>query len=337
GMSQVDIEPPEPVGEKVKMSELAFPSYKLGDEIATREAYGKALASLCKSNSLVLALDAEVSNSTFAEEVKKKTPGQFIESYIAEQNMIGMALGLSKKTFNVFASTFAAFLSRAHDQLRMASYSYGDFTVCGSHAGVSIGEDGASQMGLEDIAIFRSLPHTIILYPSDAVSTQKLLLLSQTEKGMKYIRTTRSKTPVIYADDYEFEIGDFGTLRESKNDKIVLAGAGITLHEALKAHEMLNEEKISSAVVDIYCIKPFNAEAFIEFVKGHGNKIIIAEDHYKEGGIGEMLCHELANSGIKIQTLAVSEMPHSGTKDELLEKYGINDSAILEAARNLVL
>ncbi|MBX4196791.1 transketolase [Candidatus Pacearchaeota archaeon] len=330
----VRIEVPEPSEEREKASDLVLSSYK--EDISTREVYGRTLAEFSKSYDRIIAIDAEVSNSTFSEEVKKNTPKQFVEAYIAEQNMIGMALGLSKKGYKVFASSFSAFLTRAHDQLRMAAYSMGNFTVCGSHSGVSIGEDGASQMGLEDIALFRSLPNTIVLYPCDALSTQKLMLLSQTEQGIKYIRTTRPKTPLLYDPEDEFAIGDFGVVRESPKDKVVLVGAGITVHEAMKAHALLAEERVAAAVVDLYSIKPFNTKEFIEFVKGRGKKVVVAEDHYKEGGIGEMLCSELADTDIKITCLSVSEVPHSGTCEELLDKYGINAAAIVEAARKLL-
>ncbi|MBI2451806.1 transketolase [Candidatus Pacearchaeota archaeon] len=317
-------------------TELKKESYKIGAEISTREAYGKALGKLAEMNREIIALDGEVSNSTFAEEVKKIKSEQFIEAFIAEQNMVGMALGLSKKGFNVFASTFAAFLLRAHDQIRMGALSNADFTLCGSHCGVSIGEDGTSQMGLEDIGMFRAIPNSIIFYPSDAVSTEKLVFLASELDGIKYIRTTRPKTKVIYKNNENFELGDFKVLKENNNDKIVFVGAGITVHECLKAQKELKRKKIESAVVDLYCIKPFNSEKFLEFVARHGGKIVIAEDHYLEGGIGEMLCQELKNTGIKIETLAIKEIPHSGKKEELLEKYQIDASAIVNSVKRLV-
>ncbi|MFH1376890.1 MAG: transketolase [Candidatus Woesearchaeota archaeon] len=325
----IKIQKPTKTKFKIKLKKPNNINYKLGEEIATREAYGNALASLAERNQNILAIDAEVSNSTFSEEVKEKTPKQFIEAYIAEQNMIGMALGLSKKDFNVFASSFSAFLSRAHDQLRMAAVSDANFTVCGSHSGVSIGKDGASQMGLEDISMFRSLPNSIIFYPSDAVSTEKLTKLCAKLKGIKYIRTTRPKTPVIYKNSENFKIGDFKVLKKSKKDKAVVVGSGITVHEALKAYKELK----NIAVIDLYCIKPFNSKKFIKFIKKHGNKVIIAEDHYKEGGIGEMLISELKNTNIKIKHLYIPEIPHSGTQEQLLNKYKINSKAIIKAVK----
>lgn len=348
---------PENSNFEFKISKFKPALYNLNQNIATREAYGKALASLAQSNSQILALDAEVSNSTFSELIKQNTPKQFLECFVAEQNMIGMSQGLSLKSFNVFASTFSAFLTRAHDQIRMAALANSNFTICGSHCGVSIGEDGASQMGLEDIAMFRATPNTSIFYPSDAVSAEKLVLLASQMKGIKYLRTTRPKTSVIYSNEEPFEIGDFKVLRQYINleekkkskakkskrkakqiegDQIVLIGAGITLHECLKAHEDLKSKGINSAVIDLYCIKPLNISKLASFIQSHGSKIIVAEDHYAEGGIGEMLSAALANTEIKIKSLAVKRIPHSGTMLQLLDKYEINSRAIAEAARKLI-
>lgn len=316
-----------------KLNSLKF---SLGEMVATREAYGVALKNLAKSNSDVIAIDAEVSNSTFSEIVKRIEPEQFIEAYVAEQNMIGMALGLSIKKYHVFASTFAAFLSRAHDQIRMSALSHGNITICGSHAGISIGPDGASQMGLEDIALFRDLPNSTIFYPSDAVSTEKLLNLANKTKGIKYIRTTRAKTPVIYKEKENFALGDFKIIRQSKLDSVVLIGAGITLHECIKAYAKLKSQGIHAAVIDLYCIKPLNIHKLANFIKQHGNKIVVTEDHYSAGGIGEMLAHELMNTGIRIKTLSVNKMPHSGTTEELLDKYSINAKHISMYARTFI-
>ncbi len=335
-ISRIKIEKPEKLEiEKNKSAKFKFNSYELGGMVSTRTAYGKSLANLAKTNSKIIAVDAEVSNSTKSEEVKFVRPGQFIETFIAEQNLVGICLGLSKKGFNVFGSTFAAFLSRAHDQIRMSALSNGNFTLVGSHAGVSIGEDGASQMGLEDIAMFRTLPNSIIFYPSDGVSTEKLTYLASKLKGIKYLRTTRNKTPVIYSEKDKFELGDFKILKESKKDKVVLVGAGVTLHECLKASELLGKNKIKTAVVDLYCVKPFNSKKFANFVKKHGGKIVVAEDHYTEGGIGEMLAEELKNTGLKIKHLAVKEIPHSGKSEELLKKYKIDAGAIAGTAKRL--
>ena len=315
-------------------------NYKQSEQESTRKAYGHALANIAKFDYKIIAVDAEVSNSTYSEELKKVKPLQFIEAYIAEQNMIGISLGLSIKGLNVFASTFSAFLSRAHDQLRMAALSSANLTVCGSHCGVSIGEDGASQMGLEDISLFRSLPNSIVFYPSDAVSTEKIVNLAKSltaqnkTKNIKYIRTSRPKTPVIYSEKDKFELGEFKVLRESDKDKLVLVGSGITLHESLKAHEILKKQKFNVSVIDLYCIKPLNTGKLINFIRQHGYKLIITEDHYKEGGIGEMLSSELINSGIKIKHLYVNDIPHSGKSEELLDKYGISAKHIAKAAKS---
>lgn len=319
---------------KSRSSQLKLPTFQLGEEIATRVSYGKTLASLAQANQEVIAVDAEVSNSTHSQEVKKLTPNQFIEIFIAEQNMMGVALGLSKKGQRVFASTFAAFLLRAHDQIHMASLSSANFTICGSHAGISIGQDGASQMSLEDIGFFRSLEDSTVIYPSDANSTAKLLNAAlKNKKGITYFRTTRAKTPVIYKSSDSFPIGDFKVLRQSGKDKAVLIGAGITLHESLKAHESLKSKGKSTAVIDLYCIKPLNVSKLISFARKHGNQIIVAEDHGISGGIGEMLSSALINSGVKITSLAVSGLPHSATPDELLEKHKINAKHIAQAVK----
>lgn len=336
-MPKIEINIPTEV--KVKKTKAKKPkqiNFSLGDMIATREAYGLALKNLAKSNPEVIAIDAEVSNSTFSGIVKKINPDQFIEAYIAEQNMIGMALGLSIKKYHVFASSFAAFLSRAHDQIRMSALSHGNITICGSHAGISIGQDGASQMGLEDIALFRDLPDSKVFYPSDAPSTEKILDLTNQLTGIKYIRTTRAKTPVIYKKDEKFTLGDFKVIRKSSKDSIVLIGSGITLHECIKAYAKLKHQGIRSAVIDLYCIKPLNIHKLANFIKEHGNKIIIAEDHYSAGGIGEMLAHELLNTGIRIKTLSVNKAPHSGTTEELLDKYSINARHIAMHAKTFV-
>jgi len=332
GMLKIKIPKPKVMRLSDKKEAFREKEYGLGDLIATRDAYGDALASLAKSDSKVVAIDAEVSNSTKSAKVKVSSPSQFVEAYIAEQNMIGVATGLSAKGFKVFASSFAAFLSRAHDQIRMSALSSLDLTVAGSHAGVSIGEDGASQMGLEDIAMFRDLPDSKVFYPSDAVSCQKIVSECKNLKGIKYIRTTRGKTPLIYSKGESFKSGDFKILKQSNKDKAVILGAGITLHESLKAYESL-KNKINTAVIDLYCIKPFNSKKFIEFVKKHGNNLLVVEDHYKAGGIGEMLSSALSGTGIKVKHLHIKGIPHSGKPEELLSKHKIDSKAIEKAVK----
>ncbi len=323
------------IHEKHKLIIPHLTTYHPEDQVATRQAYGNALANLAKLNPQIIVIDAEVGNSTNSEEVKRIAPKQFIEAYIAEQNMLGMALGLSKKGFNVFASSFAAFLTRAHDQIRMTSLSQPNLTIIGSHAGVSIGEDGASQMGLEDIALFRSIQNSIIFYPCDATSTEKLTYLSAQLPNIKYIRTTRPKTPIIYHITEPFLLGEFKILKQSNKDKAVLIGSGITLHESLKAHNLLKQNKINAAVIDLYCIKPLNTTKLIKFIQKHGNKAVITEDHYKEGGIGEAILSAIKNANIRLVHLAIEEIPHSGKSEELLDKYKISQRWIAKAARSL--
>ncbi len=311
--------------------------YSKAEQYSTREAYGNALRRIASSNPYTLVLDAEVSNSTHADSVKKILPKQFLEMYIAEQNMISTSLGLAVKGHRVFASSFSAFLSRAHDQIRMSALSGASFVICGSHAGCSIGEDGPSQMGLEDISMFRSIPNSTVLYPCDAISTEKLVELAyKNHSGINYIRTTRPKSPLIYSGNEKFEIGEFNIIHKTDNDSLVIAAAGITLPEALKASHSLAEKGINASVLDIYCIKPFNSEKFRKFVSEHGNKLVVAEDHYTEGGIGELLSSALSGTGAKISCLSVKKIPHSGTKDELLTAYEIDSKAIFKSAKKII-
>jgi len=303
---------------------LVLKRYPLDEAVATRKAYGETLAALAASQESILAVDAEVSNSTFSNEVQKKTPKQFIESFIAEQNMIGVALGLSKKGFRTFSSTFSAFLSRAHDQIRMASLSNANLTICGSHSGVSIGQDGASQMGLEDISTFRSLHNSHVFYPSDAVGAQKLTVLASRLSGINYIRTSRPATFPLYSSSEKFKAGDFKVLKQSRRDKAVFVGSGITVYEALKAHAVMRKQGINVAVVDLYSIKPFDHARFVRFVKKHGGRVVLAEDHRSEGGIGEMVAEGLVGTNISMKHLAIRKLPHSGKIDQLLRVHKIN-------------
>ena len=332
-----DPELPEFIPKKPKLSledlkrhsNLKLPRYIPSSLVATREAYGHSLSALAKANPQILALDAEVSNSTHSNEVPTS---QFLEMFIAEQNLIGTALGLSRKGFIPFASTFAAFLSRADDQIRMASLSDPvNLNICGSHVGVSIGEDGAPQIALSDLAFFRSLPKSTVLYPSDAISTGKLLEFMATNEGLKYIRTTRPKTPILYSEKEKFPINSFKVLKKSKKDKAVIVAAGITVHEALKASKELKKQGKNLAVLDCYSIKPFPEEKLIEFANFHGKKIIVVEDHRPEGGLGEAVAKAISNTNIKLIHLAVNEIPHSGTKEELMQLYNIDSNAIINS------
>ncbi|HWI03431.1 MAG TPA: transketolase C-terminal domain-containing protein, partial [Acidimicrobiales bacterium] len=245
-------------------SELELPAYELGKEVATRKAYGEALAALGKARSDVVALDGEVSNSTYSEIFREAHPDRYFECYIAEQQMIATAVGFQVQHWNPFASTFAAFLTRAYDFIRMAAVSQARMNICGSHAGVSIGEDGPSQMGLEDLAAFRAIHDSTVLYPSDAVSTAQLVVqMADLDSGIAYLRTTRGATPVIYGPEETFPIGGSKVVKSSDDDKVTIVAAGITLHEALKAADVLAGEGIAARVVDLYSVKPLDTDTLV--------------------------------------------------------------------------
>ncbi len=301
--------------------------YNIGDLVPTRRAYGEALVKIFPEFPNMVVLDAEVSNSTYAEIFKKYYPDRFFECFVAEQNMVGMAVGLALRGKIPFLSSFAAFLTRAFDQIRMAQYSDVNIKIVGSHAGVSIGQDGPSQMGLEDIAMMRSILNSIVLYPSDAVSTEKLVREAAKHRGIVYIRTTRSATPVIYSYDEEFSIGGSKLIKASDRDSITVVAAGITLHEAIKAYEELKRQSIFLRVIDLYSVKPldkFTLKKALEETKA----IITVEDHYPAGGIGEAVKGELNTD--RVYCLACRKTPKSGTPEELLDYEGISSKAIIE-------
>ncbi|MEM2167132.1 MAG: transketolase, partial [Candidatus Bathyarchaeia archaeon] len=268
--------------------------YKVGEMIATREAFGRALVKLGEQNEKMIVLDGDVKNSTFTIYFFNKFPERSLQCYIAEQNMVGIAIGLQTHGFDVFLSSFACFLSRAHDQIRMAAYSRANLKIAGSHVGVSIGEDGPSQMGLEDLALFRAIYGSIVLYPCDAVSCEKLTCAMANYEGISYIRTTRPRTPVIYDNQEEFHIGGSKVLRRSRNDEATIVAAGITVHEALKAYEKLKADGINVRVIDLYSVKPLDVETLVRAAE-ETKHIITVEDHYPEGGLGEAV----ASLGIK--------------------------------------
>jgi transketolase len=309
-------------------------AYDGAKPVATRHAYGTALERIFPQFPDMVVLDAEVSNSTYAEIFKAKYPERFFEMYIAEQNMVGTALGLSLRGKVPFVSTFAAFLTRAFDQIRMSQYSLANIKFCGSHAGVSIGEDGSSQMGLEDLAMFRTLPYGIVLYPSDAVSTEKLVEEMAKHKGIAYLRTTRKDTPIIYRADEVFSIGGSKTLKSNKADVAAVVAAGITVHEALKAYDELRKEGIVVRVIDLYSIKPMDRETLIQAAADTG-AIISVEDHYAEGGLGEAVMSALAKHKAPVYSLAVRKMPRSGTTDELLDFEEISSQAIIRKVKEI--
>ena len=384
---------------------LQVTSYKLQEKIATREAFGDALSDLGKSNKQVIALDAEVGNSTYAQRLKETNPSHFFQMFIDEENMVSVGLGLSKIGYIPFISTFATFFTRAFDQIRMAQYSVTisppsadqlrsakiskntdklistDFNrsqlistlnIIGSHAGVSIGADGASQMGLEDIAMMRSIRQSTVLYPSDAVSTYKLTQAFSSRTGINYLRTTREKTPVLYDNDEEFPIGgckvhychferseksrpigrkknaslDFSVAKNSfeMTYTAVIIAAGITLHEALKAQKILLKKKMYTTVVDLYSIKPLDSKTLVELAQ-KTNHIVVVEDHYEAGGIGEAVLHSLSefrvqSPGSKVPCprfshLCVRKEPRSGTPAELLNYEEIDAEAIVAVIASL--
>jgi transketolase len=332
----VEVAKPRP-GEphRFETGALELPRYEVGSEVATRKAYGETLAAIGSARGNVVALDGEVSNSTFAELFKQAHPERFFEMYIAEQQMAAAAVGLQARGWRTFASSFAAFHSRAYDFLRMAAVSRATLCLSGSHAGVSIGEDGPSQMGLEDIAMMRAVHGSTVLHPCDGNQTVKLVAEMADLEGISFLRTLRPSTPVLYGPDEEFPIGGSRVLRHG--DDVTLVGCGITVHEALKAAEALAADEIEARVVDCYSLKPIDGETLVTAAEETG-RIVTVEDHWPEGGLGEAVLSALADQGARAEVtrLAVREMPRSGKPDELLAAYKIDAAAIADAARALV-
>ncbi len=317
--------------------ELKLPKYELGQKEAVRKAYGDALLAVGAYNPDVIVTDAEVSNSTYADEFKKAYPERFFEMYIAEQQLVSTAVGFSVRGKQPFASTFAAFFSRAYDFIRMAAISRANIKLAGSHAGVSIGEDGPSQMALEDIAMMRAVHGSTVLYPSDANQTAKLVeMMADDMKGIVFMRTTREKTPIIYSTDETFEIGGSKTVRSSSSDKATLIGAGITLHESMKAAEQLAGEGINVRVIDLYSVKPVNKAALEQAARDTG-VLIVVEDHWPEGGLGDAVLEALAEhpNGIdaKVVKIAVRDIPGSGKPADLMSQAGIDAAHIVAAVK----
>jgi transketolase len=331
-----DIQLPENlIPEKKSPVDAEDISYDKNKPVATREAYGFALKRLFPQFPDMVVLDGEVSNSTYAEIFRDAYPERFFEMYIAEQNMVGAALGLSRRGKIPFISTFAAFFTRAFDQIRMSQYSRANIKFCGSHAGVSIGEDGPSQMGLEDIAMFRTVKDCAVLYPSDAVSTEKLVEAAARHHGMVYIRTTRMKTPILYENSDTFTIGGSKVLRRSDSDKVTLIAAGITIQEALRAHDELMKDNIAVRVIDLYSIKPID-EATLKEAARSTKALIVVEDHSPEGGMGEAVRSSLSGTGTQVCSLAVRKLPRSGKPEELLDFEGISAQAIVKKVKELI-
>jgi len=311
------------------------PNYKLGDSVATREAYGTALVKIGAVDPRIVALDGDTKNSTFSERFLKSYPDRFFEGFIAEQNMVGTAVGLASRGKVPFASTFACFLERACDQIRMAAISLANIKLVGSHAGVSIGEDGPSQMALEDIAMFRAMADCVVLYPCDAVSTERAVELAANHLGMVFIRTSRPKTPVTYDNHHEFSLGKANLLRHSDNDKVTVVGAGVTVFEALKAYDQLKAQGVMIRVIDIFSVKPIDKALLIESAKRTNNTIVTVEDHYIEGGIGDAVAAAVSPEGVRVHKLAVHELPRSGKPEELMHAYGLSAARIADKVRSL--
>ena len=334
----IPIESPEAVSASVDPSAIAEcepPDYPADEEIATRSGYGAGLAKLGSVNPNVVALDGDTKNSTYAEQFMDLHPNRYFEMFIAEQNLVGAGIGLAKRGKVPFVSTFAAFLSRAYDQIRMSAISQANIKYAGSHCGVSIGEDGPSQMGLEDIAMFRAIPGAVVLYPSDAVAAERLVVEAAAHEGIVYLRTSRPKTPILYEATERFPIGGCKVIRESREDKVTVVAAGIALHEALKAYEVLATEGIAIRVIDLYSVKPIDKEALQKAASETNNTLITVEDHYPEGGLGDAVLDAVATQSVCVHKLAVTGMPRSGKPEELLAYHGINADAIVQGVKAL--
>jgi transketolase len=311
-------------------------SFDRNKEYATREVFGEALVKLGNSNNNVYALDADVKNSTFTEDYLKAHPERFVECFIAEQNMVSVAAGLSRLGKIPFVATFAAFLTRAADQVRMARVSEANIKFVGSHVGVSIGEDGPSQMGLEDIALFGALPGSAVLQPADAVTTAKLVPQMADYRGIAYMRTLRPKTAVLYDDAQEFFIGGSHVLRQSEDDILTIAATGITVFEALKAADELQQQGMGVRVLDCYSIKPIDKDALIKSLHETKQPIIITvEDHFVHGGMGDFADEALEEMNIRVHKMAVTDISESGAMDELLKKAGIDATNIIGKVKQL--
>ncbi len=307
-----------------------------GKEVATRKAFGDALKELAKVNPRVVSLDADVKNSTFTEEFMDVAPKRFFEGYIAEQNMVGMSMGLAARGKIPFSSTFACFFSRAYDFVRMAAISQLNVKFAGTHVGVSIGEDGPSQMGLEDMAMFGAEPNFTVLYPSDATSAWAATMLAADLVGPTYIRLGRPNNPIVYSPDEKFEIGKSKVLRQGNNDRILIVAAGITLFEALKAYDELKKSGIDIRILDLFSVQPIDRETLLASARAAGNQVITVEDHYSHGGLGDAVQSALSPSGIPVHKIAVTEIPHSGKPQELVEKFGISSKSIVAKVKELV-
>jgi len=314
------------------------PEYPAGASVATREAYGSALKRIGSVNPHIVAISGDVKNSTFSEVFQNAFPDHFYQGYIAEQNLVSAGVGLAARGKVPFVDTFACFLSRAYDNVRMAAISRSNINLCGSHCGVSIGEDGPSQMALEDIAMFRAICGSAVFYPSDAMSTERLVETMARRPGINYLRTSRPKSAVLYSKDEKFPVPGFKVVRQSAQDRVTVIGAGVTLHEALKAADQLKSQGTAIRVIDLYCVKPLDGKALADQLNATGGRLITVEDHWPEGGIGEAVLFALAQAGVapsKSRLIAVTRMPHSGKPEELVDAFGISARHIVEAVREI--
>ncbi len=312
------------------------PTYSLGDKVATRQAFGAALAALAKADPRIVALDGDVKNSTFTQEVEKETPERFFQGFIAEQNMAGAAMGLAARGRIPFAASFACFLSRAYDFMRMAAISRTNVKFVGTHAGISIGEDGPSQMGLEDLAMTCAEPNYTVLYPSDGTSAWRAIELAAQTAGPVYVRTSRPATPVIYEPGEDFAVGRAKVVRRSDDDRVTVVAAGVTLFEALAAYDQLKQEGISVRVIDLFSVQPIDRDVLLEASQATGGRLVTVEDHYPHGGIGDAVLSALATENVQVHKLAVREIPRSGKAAELLERFGISAGHIVAKVRSMV-
>jgi transketolase len=330
---------PPPQHGAVQPPSSEWPTYKPGEKVATRKAYGDALVTLGARDPKVVALDGEVSNSTYADEFTYAFPDRYFEMYISEQQMVAAATGLAVRGYKAFASTFAAFFTRAYDFIRMGSISGVDLRLAGSHSGVEIGADGPSQMALEDLAMMRAVHGSTVLYPADGTSTVALVAAMADTHGISYLRTTRGAYPGLYADGEAFPVGGSKMPRSGPGDQVTLIGAGVTLHECLRAADLLTQDGIAARVIDCYSVKPIDAAALTAAAEATGGRIVVAEDHHPEGGLGSAVADALlaaGQQGLRLTRLAVSGMPGSGTGAELLAWAGIDAEHIADAARRLV-
>ena len=340
GERHVTVRGPRPAGGSPRTrpsAEVILPRYAMGAKVATRKAFGESLAAV-GARSDVVALDGEVDNSTHAEDFAKAYPERYFEMFIAEQQLVAAAVGLSVRGYVPFAATFAAFFTRAYDFVRMAGISEVNIRLCGSHAGVEIGADGPSQMALEDLAMMRAVHGSTVLYPSDATSTASLVREMAERTGIVYLRTTRGAYPVLYGPDEAFPIGGAKVVRSSSHDQVTLVGAGVTLHNCLAAADQLGRDGIAARVVDLYSVKPIDTETLVTAATATGDRLVVVEDHYPAGGIGSAVLEALNDAGhpARIVHLAVRGLPGSGTPAELMDAAGISTGHVVQAAREVL-